>query len=226
MWVSLIAKLLELLAVWLGVGTLNSSLQRQLLISEQAAASSVDKVSKRMHPPRPAILRLPAEIRNHVYALSLVLSERITVDKDNFTQPNLLRVCRQIREEASGIYYRQNKFSIIYQDLEPTVAINWYQHARRYICFGKSTTKPFGARYCVIRGKWSWDGLLRIAQAVHGGKIVPWAYSAKCSSKNKVVAAACGITVQLKHLRWDEVTIILEKYNLGVMGYDGRWQWD
>lgn len=46
--------------------------------------------------------------------MSLVAEDHLEIDKDNPTlsaQPPLLRVCRQIRSEAIGVFYNRNTFS-------------------------------------------------------------------------------------------------------------------
>lgn len=67
---------------------------------------------------------LPAELRNRIYELALVKDERIEVklyfDRTRTDKvisrianyPSLLQTCRQIREEASPIFYGQNVFEI------------------------------------------------------------------------------------------------------------------
>ena len=57
-------------------------------------------------------LQLPGEIRNHIYQAALVETDEIVITKKGPSQPALLRVCRQIRREARGIYYTANKFAV------------------------------------------------------------------------------------------------------------------
>lgn len=57
------------------------------------------------------LLELPPELRNHIYEFVLVSPDEALIMK-NSSSPALLRTCRQIREEASSLYYGQNIFLI------------------------------------------------------------------------------------------------------------------
>ncbi|KAF2768733.1 hypothetical protein EJ03DRAFT_114152 [Teratosphaeria nubilosa] len=67
-------------------------------------------------------LQLPPELRNNIYEHLLVykygnkLSQRIIAIH---CMPPLLRTCRQIKAEASAIYYSQNDFNAIISSLCP-----------------------------------------------------------------------------------------------------------
>ncbi|KAK3704633.1 hypothetical protein LTR37_013732 [Vermiconidia calcicola] len=57
--------------------------------------------------------RLPAEIRNGIYSYALTFSEPIEVSKQDIrSRTALLRVCNQIRSEASTIFYKSNDFRV------------------------------------------------------------------------------------------------------------------
>jgi len=69
------------------------------------------------------LLRLPAKIRNTIYHMVLVDDTPVYIKhraahstemSENRRQPGLLRVGRQIRQEASPIYYGMNTFYVIY----------------------------------------------------------------------------------------------------------------
>jgi len=60
------------------------------------------------------LLELPPELRNRIYSDVLVQATTVhvttTTAKPNWNVPSLLHTCRQIRSEASGIYYSSNTF--------------------------------------------------------------------------------------------------------------------
>lgn len=64
-------------------------------------------------------LKLPAELRKCIYELALIKQGPITVDrkKRKLGISPLLQTCRQIRAEASAIYFGRNTFKVGY-DLE------------------------------------------------------------------------------------------------------------
>lgn len=69
----------------------------------QAAISST--------PTQSPLFKLPAELRNTVYRLVLTGEGPLTVKKDEIGNlMALLRTCKQTREEASSIFYSENRF--------------------------------------------------------------------------------------------------------------------
>ncbi|KAK5121497.1 hypothetical protein LTR85_005330 [Meristemomyces frigidus] len=56
-------------------------------------------------------LELPPELRTRIYELVLVSPDERLIMKDE-PSPALLRTCRQIRTDASSLYYAQNTFLI------------------------------------------------------------------------------------------------------------------
>lgn len=62
-----------------------------------------------------ALLKLPAEIRNHIYQLTLLEDQPIKVQSgDNaFPHPGILTACKQLRKETKRMYYRCNTFDFI-----------------------------------------------------------------------------------------------------------------
>lgn len=67
------------------------------------------------HPPR-SFLRLPAELRNKIYHLVLVFDDKLFPKPGESFQPPLLHVCRQTGEEATNIFYHENRFVINVND--------------------------------------------------------------------------------------------------------------
>lgn len=61
--------------------------------------------------PRSLLLDLPAELRNHIYQSLLSSDEPLDASKP-IPQPNLTRVCRQMREESLAWFYTRNLFTI------------------------------------------------------------------------------------------------------------------
>lgn len=68
-----------------------------------------------------ALLSLPAELRNRIYAYALVQGPYIYIEVDDPTQryygcgqggeqPGLTRTCRQIRNESLHLFYELNTF--------------------------------------------------------------------------------------------------------------------
>ncbi|WPB02238.1 uncharacterized protein RHO25_006872 [Cercospora beticola] len=79
----------------------------------------------------PSLLRLPAELRDEIYRLATPLApdawEFTFTSANRPSEPPLLFVNRQIRAEASSVYYKQNKFIFEIQNLDASTYIAWCQ---------------------------------------------------------------------------------------------------
>lgn len=82
------------------------------------------------------LLRLPAELRDEIYRLATPLVyasnatwnrgiQLFTTDRPPPLEPGLLRVNLQVREEASAVYYKKNKFIFEIENLNATHYIKW-----------------------------------------------------------------------------------------------------
>ncbi|KAK3663222.1 hypothetical protein LTR22_005880 [Elasticomyces elasticus] len=80
-----------------------------------------------------AIHALPPELRNAIYRYVLLGDARIDIGTayGRPPQPGLLQADRQIRREATGIYYAENLFSFHIQDCDASVYIQWCSSSER-----------------------------------------------------------------------------------------------
>ena len=58
------------------------------------------------------LLNLPAELRNRIWSLALIKKGRVNEPDDTIILPPLLRTCQQIANEATQIYFANNKFTV------------------------------------------------------------------------------------------------------------------
>lgn len=58
------------------------------------------------------LFKLPGELRNRIYRLSLLEQSRIQVTPAGLGEPGLLLSCHQARNEAAPIFYSENEFII------------------------------------------------------------------------------------------------------------------
>lgn len=93
---------------------------------QQARAKAEAERSKASNA-RPSLLALPAELRNEIWRLVLVQRQIIVINGPGYfhTEPGLLKVTMSIRQEASGIYYVDNKFACDIFDFDSTVFKRW-----------------------------------------------------------------------------------------------------
>lgn len=75
----------------------------------------------------PLLDKLPAELRNDIYSLVLISGDPIDVEdmKSIHARTALLRTCRQVREEASGLFYGDNTFRTLWTIDEEITGLSW-----------------------------------------------------------------------------------------------------
>ncbi|KAK5111966.1 hypothetical protein LTR85_011713 [Meristemomyces frigidus] len=79
-------------------------------------------------PEKPfRLLDLPPELRSNIYELALLQTSKIQVNR-KLRIPTLLQSSHQVREEASGIYYKQNEFVATVYDCIASEVNRWSAH--------------------------------------------------------------------------------------------------
>ena len=88
--------------------------------SSTSVRSKKANTSTSIKSSEPNLFTIPGELRNAIYRYVLVEDEQdeIQIDDSNHVQPALLRTNAQIREEASKIYYEENRFVVKICDLK------------------------------------------------------------------------------------------------------------
>ena len=72
-------------------------------------------------------LKLPAEIRNQIYRLVLLSHQKLKIGTDDALQPDLTKVCRQIRCETLSIFYGNNEFVFDMYNFNCTGMVIWHR---------------------------------------------------------------------------------------------------
>lgn len=95
-----------------------------LSLATVASTMDISDVTASLNEPEgvlPAsLLRLPAELRNHIYEEVLRKDNAIDVSTlETMPRPSLLRACKQIRAEANLIYFACNDFLLCVSDSTP-----------------------------------------------------------------------------------------------------------
>ncbi|USW58685.1 hypothetical protein Slin15195_G120040 [Septoria linicola] len=102
-------------------------------------------------------LELPTELRNDIYRLVLVRPKHkrdvVTTIDTIPKEPALLLTCRQIRGEALGIYFRENKFTFRIRDCDAEVYLKWCVRSKHhlaaaieFVCEGSPNWRNFKIR--------------------------------------------------------------------------------
>ncbi len=80
------------------------------------------------------LLRLPRKLRTRIYEFVLTERNDIPILDETWRPPGFLSVCRQIRHEASKIYYCDNGFEIVRR-----LALRWLMPRPTLLRLGVST---------------------------------------------------------------------------------------
>lgn len=72
-------------------------------------------------------LDLSAELQNRIYEITLVSDDAIEID-DESKQPGLLQTNRQVRQEATKVWYFQNSFLVSIDECDARLAALFQEH--------------------------------------------------------------------------------------------------
>jgi hypothetical protein len=71
------------------------------------------------------LLELPPELRNQIYRYVLVSKSTVHVGLGAFVESPLLMTFKQIRHEATSIFYKENTIEILIDNYDITKSIKW-----------------------------------------------------------------------------------------------------
>ena len=168
------------------------------------------------------LLSLPPEIRNIIYRYALVQNGDIIIRPPTLPapdQPSLLQVNRQIRAEARGIYYHENRFVCTIWSFDAAAVIKWQTSINAYA----KVNPQIGL---VHHGPPIWTNLLRWLEEFYCSKVTG-IRDVRSSAPSYVKAAARMFQVvtrlEWKGLIWHEIKPALEGVRVAVGEYDARW---
>lgn len=100
-------------------------------------SAAPDRADLPTESERCTFLSLPPEMRNKIYRFTLVETDKISIPPNGPlpAEPGLLSTCTQIRAEASGMYYKQNKFLFAINRHDACQYIKWCRssESRRHV---------------------------------------------------------------------------------------------
>ncbi|KAK5723743.1 hypothetical protein LTR15_005443 [Elasticomyces elasticus] len=94
---------------------------------DSSGGSSRKKAKATAAPVVSKLMSLAPELRNAIWGYTLLQSDDIDVDA-NLKIPPLICVSRQLRSEASGIWFTQNQFNHRISNCNADVALAWTWH--------------------------------------------------------------------------------------------------
>lgn len=172
---------------------------------------------------------LPAELRNDIYRSCLTDASRFSIKlDDSFKIPDLLQVSRQIRSEASSIFFLENMFAVDFSDFNCSI----------YRAF---TKQPLVAEILNDRrtghvvmypavpheNNMVWKNLLEWLKLSHDDVWAPRPFATNFLQRRDVAAHAFDIVARMRgKLPWVQIEEVLEVYKRAVeqVAY-GKWKW-
>jgi hypothetical protein len=174
---------------------------------------------------RANFLTIPGELRNKIYRLALISDGKIVVAKGQFVEPRLLRTCRQIRTEATKIYYLENEWTIDYPNWEYSIAEAFVNHVQIVQEFDFAQMKTYWRNSGSYKNR---ANLLELAKVLHEGKRgLRWL----CAGENPsvLISATMGVNEIAKAMKespWDQVERVLGFYLQQVPKQTSGWSWE
>lgn len=187
-------------------------------------------------PPIPAtsssktsLLCLPGELRNCIYRATFAdPAVNVAVTSCVFPEPALLSVCKQIRAEASPIFYAERTFQVNNQnyDSTPSCAI---KRKKRLVL--KEYNVEMRSEN-IVTGHPSWPNLLiwfrrfhkRGSQGQQGQRKQKQKAAGSGYPVNALIRSMFAMVVELRDLEWDQVERILQGYHETLISINPAWK--
>lgn len=172
-------------------------------------------------PSRGSLLGLPGELRNRIYRLVVVFSDRdhqIRISPENHSQPALLKSNRQIRKETTKIFEKENVFNCLVHDTKPITPSDHHWIWRSSFTF-----------YVPVGPKMVWSNLKQWVKDNFENQVDSVGPRNAIRKETKVIAKAFELSHRMSELdrnvSWAAVDAVLEiwKETLHVMDPDFWW---
>jgi hypothetical protein len=161
-------------------------------------------------------------MRNKIYRYALINENCITLTDSNCNQPALLRTCRQIRTEASMLFYSQNKFQL---EASQPLQTRGLPHVL-YWLWTMPGREEFGV---FVEGNIEWYPFKRWLQLIHRGLIHVMEFFTERDDVDDVLNQGLSIAKDYKGLPWSVTAYQLEAFRQrkgmdpGVMSPSALW---
>ena len=179
---------------------------------------------EREPPSSSRLLELPAELRNRIYCYAVVSDTSVPVGANSFSEPALLATSKQIRDEASPVFYAENSFNVDMSDYETTL----------YLLFRRKQIaifKRYGVKTkCHPTGTWrpNWQNLHTWLRLLHVGLIfknvaVRPSSNPAMNILDKTWNSLFETVESLRDLPWSRVEDIVEQHHMILVAIDPSW---
>ena len=189
----------------------STSMDRNLNSSSSSSSEAEAKpiaLRLRANNSQCRLLSLSAELRNIIY--DLVLNERyVGIGRPWPEVPGLLRTCKQIRREASSMFYDENFFLLHTEDLK-------MQPHRGHWFWRHASGNMYGINN---RGEIKWCRVLAWTRLYHTGVLESTRLQLdNCESHGvaNIIKSAFGVAKTLRGAPWSSVKHVLGLYRKAV----------
>ncbi|KAK4958795.1 hypothetical protein LTR10_003591 [Elasticomyces elasticus] len=183
--------------------------KRTLRAQTKAKATDVDTQTS-------AFLALPPELRNRIYELALLQGHTILVHKQ-LRIPSLLQVSRQVKKEASGIWYEGNRLRHNILDCDAGLLQKFNDHCD---IIDMKSPEELG-----IYETPNWPNLIEWCKGVHAGysESLPHDEGEDFNEVETVISSAHDIAIEAKDQPWEKCEALLKILRRTAGRYDKRW---
>ncbi|KAK5699085.1 hypothetical protein LTR97_006734 [Elasticomyces elasticus] len=164
---------------------------------------------------------LPPELHNRCHRYALLSTDTIQLVGDARMEPSLLRASRQLREEGTSIYYSENKFRFVIQDMAGAKMVPF---RRLQLRFSKVDRGVFSY---IAYGGANWANLLAWLKAHHAHRrsAPSWYHRPEDERYHDlvIVAAAFDIVRMMRTENWNRIEPLLEILHKAVAASNPTW---
>jgi hypothetical protein len=177
-------------------------------------------------PAPKSLLGLPPELRNRIHRFAVSDDNMITITKSTaFPEPPLLFTCKTIRQEAIGIYYLANDFSLSVVSWDPSVYLFLAQKDKAL-----RDTYNFsllGRKFQMVEtGSASWENLRRWLRLRYDSAETSEMTMISYDTERCIIQGMLDMLVRMKASPWNEVEEVLELLREGLILADNAWALD
>jgi len=173
------------------------------------------------------LMKLPAELREHIYRYTIVSDSPIVTDPHDtatIKQPNLLLTCRQIRSETLPIYYRENTFDIPINNMDGAGMIPFLCLLAKH-----NTAEEITHRAAILLGPGiHWENLKEWLKATYERRIAVTLRAPLADLPSgcplHLVLRAHSMIVLMAEQPWEVVEEALKLLRGVASGYDSAWK--
>jgi hypothetical protein len=164
------------------------------------------------------LVGLPYELRIEIYRLVLLKSGKITIDTVIPPEPGLLGVNKQIRQEASKIYYKENTFKGHIFHFDATLYLRWRSLSRFELCHSRCKWK--------VRSSHNFENLKAWLKSDFEDNEQDLGLTLREDGKPTVDIGVFDLMRKLKDegKSWEQIELLLEPVFSILIATDKRWR--